>query len=832
MIRTSFDRNWFVTTEGGEGEPVGPVTLPYDAMLSEPRDPDTKNGGNTGFFPGGTYRYSTTFTPQPEWSDKALILEFEGVYQQSQVFVNGRLAGGRPSGYALFTVDIHDFVKFGEANLIEVVADNSRIPNSRWYTGSGIYRPVHLLVGGSVRVAPSGLRLSTASVSGTTAGVRVQTTIVNGEPTAQTVTVTSVLTGRGGEEIARVSSDTLLEADSTTELTQTVEIENAPLWSPEDPALSSVTASLTDAGQIVDVAVEEFGIRVVTVDSRNGLRINGKALKLRGSAIHHDNGVIGAVALDAAEDRRIRLLKASGFNAIRSAHNPASRALLRACDKHGMLVMDELTDAWFRPKSLHDYSELFEEWWERDLEALVANAYNHPSVIMYSIGNEISETATPRGIAMNRTIANRTRELDPTRLVTNGINGFLNLIAPQDDEKLAKKAEESKDKDEAPNKNLIRVLNAIIGILDRMLDRIVRLPAVDKRTREVFADLDVAGYNYMVGRYEIDAKLHPDRVIVGSETRAAYTHAVWKKVEHQPNVIGDFCWTGWDYIGEAGLATKQYGTTKRSIYHPYPAMLAGEPVIDITGHRQTQSYLNEIAWHLASGPHIAVEPVNHSGEKSVKTGWRATNSIASWSWEGCEGREATVEVYSDASRVSLELNGATIGTKKPNDEFKATFTLPYSAGTLTAVAFAADGFELGRQSLTTAGTALQLSVEAEVSELVADGQDLAYIPITFTDESGVVKPLADRIITVQVDGAATLAGFGSADAWTTEAFAATSHTTFYGRALAVVRAGIVGGEVTVTVSAEGCATQTITIPVVANTRPDALAHTGRVAPVD
>ena len=432
---------------------------------------------------------------------------------------------------------------------------------------------------------------------------------------------------------------------------------DAALWSPATPQLHTATTRIEDGDATVDSATEEFGIRVVTADARHGLRINGTPVKLRGAAIHHDNGVIGAHTLDAADDRRIRILKESGFNAIRSAHNAASRSLLRACDRHGVLVMDELTDAWFRPKVLNDYSLDFVDWWERDLEALVANGYNHPSVIMYSIGNEIAETATPRGIEMNKRIADRARELDPSRLVTNGINGFLNLISPQDEEKLAAKAAAARETGENPNKNLIGILNLIIGILDRMLERIVRLKAVDKRTRDAFAALDVAGYNYMVGRYEIDAKLHPHRVIVGSETRAAHTVKIWKRIEHLNHVIGDFAWTGWDYIGEAGLASKQYGTTKRSIYHPYPALLAGEPVIDITGFRQSQSYLNEIAWHRATGPHIAVEPVNHSGEKVVKTGWRATNSIDSWSWEGCEGREATVEVYADAARIELQLNG-------------------------------------------------------------------------------------------------------------------------------------------------------------------------------
>ncbi|MFB9406475.1 glycoside hydrolase family 2 TIM barrel-domain containing protein [Pseudarthrobacter polychromogenes] len=648
-------------------------------------------------------------------------------------------------------------------------------------------------------------------MAGTAATVLAETTVYNREADAQIVDVVTEILDPQGILVATSRSSLTVPAAGSATARQHLEISDAALWSPGTPQLHRATSRILAANSTIDTASDDFGIRMVTVDARRGLRINGEPLKLRGAAIHHDNGVIGAHTLDAADERRIRILKESGFNAIRSAHNAASRSLLSACDRHGVLVMDELTDAWFRPKVLNDYSQNFVECWEDDLEALVANAFNHPSVIMYSIGNEIAETATPRGIEMNRRIADRTRELDPTRLVTNGINGFLNLISPQDEEKLAKKADAARETGENPNKNLIGVLNLIIGILDRMLDKIVRLPAVDKRTREAFAALDVAGYNYMTGRYELDAKLHPARVIVGSETRAAHTVKIWKQIEHLDHVIGDFAWTGWDYIGEAGLATKQYGTTKRSIYHPYPALLAGEPVIDITGFRQTQSYLNEIAWHLATGPHIAVEPVNHSGEKVVKTGWRATNSIPSWSWEGCEGREATVEVYADAARIELHLNGHTVGTAESgrDGDYLTKFTLPYQPGDLTAVAYAADGTEIGRRTLTSAGGSLRLDVQPETTTLVADGHDLAYIPIELTDDEGILRPLADRTLTVSVEGAASLLGFGTGEAITTEGFASPAHHTFNGRALAVVRAGHEPGEATVTVQGAGMEPQNV-----------------------
>ena len=814
MIRLSFNNNWFVTKVGNKAETqVGPVTVPYDAMHQEPRDPHTKNGGNTGYFPGGVYSYKKTFETPTNWVGKRVFLEFEGVYQNSKIYLNGNLIGGRPSGYALFHVELTQNLVSKGQNTLEVIADNSEEPNSRWYTGSGIYRPVWALVGQEIRVAPNGLRLSTASAEGDRANVQVDVSLTNDSSVDATINLTVLLEAPDGSLTGPIQSTQKVAAGSTVRVSQLVVVEGAMLWSPDSPNLYTATAAVSLGEEVLDTAQDDFGIRTISADSKNGLLINGKSVKLRGAGVHHDNGVIGAHTLDAAEERRVRLLKESGYNAIRSAHNPASRALLRACDLHGMLVMDELTDAWTRPKVAFDYSQYFTDWWERDLEAMISNAFNHPSVIMYSIGNEISETATPKGIATNRAIASKAKSLDSTRLITNSINGFLNLIAPTDEEKLAAKALEAKEKGENPNKNLIGILNLLLGILDKIMGPLMRMKAVDEKTKDAFADVDVAGYNYMVGRYEMDGKLHPDRVIVGSETRASLSIPAWKAAEKLPHVIGDFTWTGWDYIGEAGLATKQYGTTKRRIYHPYPALLAGEPVLDITGFRQTQSYLNEIGWHLSRGPHIAVEPVNHAGEKVVKTGWRATNSISSWSWDGCEGRVATVEVYADCDRIVLRLNGKKVGSAKcgRDGDYLTKFKVRYQPGELTAVAYEKDGTEIGSSTLVSASTSLEIDIQPETYAIRADGSDLCYVAIQLTDENGILRPLADRALSVQVSGAATLLGFGSAEAITTEAFASTTHKTFNGRAMAVLRAGLAEGPATISVSADDCATESVDI---------------------
>ncbi len=818
MLRSSFNQGWTVRTEGPTAVQriVGPVTVPYDAMLFEQRDPSTPNGHHTGFFPGGVYRYSKTFAAPAEWRERTVSLEFEGVYMNSEVFVNGVRAGGQPSGYSLFHVTLDDRLNYDAENTVEVVARNDQIPNSRWYTGSGIYRPVNLLIGGRVRVTPGGARFSTRSIDGVDALVDVAVEIINDTPEQRRITLTASIAAPDGARLAAVIHQASLAAGETTVVREQIAISRAETWSPDTPRLHSATVTVSDGETVLDETLETFGIRTIEVDAQRGLQINGQTVKLRGSCIHHDNGVIGAHTLDAAEDRRIRLLKSSGYNAIRSAHNPASRATLHACDRHGVLVMDELTDAWRRPKVTFDYSNDFEQWWERDLTAMIAKDFNHPSVVMYSIGNEIAETATEWGVATNRRLADRTRELDPSRLVTNCINGFLNLLSPTNDAKQAEKRASQKAKGEAPNKNLIVILNYLMAILERTLKYIVRLPRVDRRTRDAYAALDVAGYNYMVGRYRTDAKKHPTRIIVGSETNGAQTVKNWPDVAELPQVIGDFTWTGWDYIGEAGYMAVRYNE-RRKLFSPWPGLLAGMPVIDITGHRQTQSYLNEIVWGLRRGPHLAVQPVNHASEKRSGAIGR-TDSIHSWSWEGFEGRSAIVEVYADAHRVELLLDGVRVGRKQAGrkKDFLAKFSLPYRPGELTAVAYDRHGHEVGRDTLTSAGPGLQLMVEPETQQLSADGADLAYIPISFTDHSGTLRPLADRIITIEVTGAAVLLGFGSAQPLCDEGFSTMQHSSYYGRALAVIRAGHVPGDVVITVSAQGCEPATATLAVVEN----------------
>ncbi|GAB3613179.1 glycoside hydrolase family 2 TIM barrel-domain containing protein [Humibacter ginsengisoli] len=812
MLRASFNENWYVGHDGADRvKDEGPLTLPHDAMIVEPRSPHTPNGHNTGYYPGGVYRYTKRFIAPEEWRDQNPVLEFEGVYQRSQVFVNGVLAGGRPSGYALFHVPLAEHLRFGEENIVEVLAHNHAMPNSRWYTGSGIYRPVHLLTGGPVRIPPTGLRTRTLAAAPELATLDVSVVIENGSTNPANIQLEVSMT-RHREQTTSGIEHIFLAVGETATATVQLAINRPALWAPDTPDLYELHATVTVDSIVQDAAVEVIGIRTVAVDAEHGLRINGQVTKLRGACIHHDHGVLGAVALDQAEDRRARLIKAAGFNAIRSAHNPSARALLAAADRHGLLVMEEFSDVWTRAKTRHDYACDFEEWHERDLQAMVANAINHPSVIMYSIGNEIAETSQSSGIALSQHLADILRTADPTRPITNGVNPFLNLLAPSDEKHAQQISKTSKAADgrepSESGRSLITVLNLLMSAMQKVTPIIVRRKFTDAKIRPAMDVLDVAGYNYGGARYVQDARQHPDKPMVGTETGPGQLEQNWPVIETHPQIIGDFVWTGWDYLGEAGIGSIRYNDRPR-LFSPWPGHLAATANIDITGHRQTQTYANEIIWGLRTDPYIAVRPVDHARDKRTPSLFRATDAIRSWSWDGFEGTAATVEVYANAARVQLELDGVPVSRGKRHGEYLTTFRVSYRAGTLTAYAYNADGTLIGHDELRSAGRDLHLRVDAETAGFHADGQSLLYLTMELTDGAGIVKPTADRQLTVAVKGPAILA-LGSAAPSTTESFVATTHTTFQGRALAVLRSTREGGPVEITITADGCEPLTVT----------------------
>lgn len=731
-----------------------PVTLPHDAQILEARDPKVSDGGH-GYFPGGIYTYEKTFTVPADWEGKQVLAEFEGVYKNSTVSLNGNVIGGHKYGYSNFTVELKG-LNYGGENTITVVADNSKIPNSRWYTGSGIYRPVWLHIGGEQRIEYQGVKITTLSID--PAIVKVET-----KATADV----SVEILHGDTVIANASG-----------VCCEVQIPNAKLWSDETPNL--YTARVTCGGDTVE---EKFGIRKIEW-SPNGLFINGKKTLLRGGCVHHDNGILGAATHDESEWRRVRILKEAGFNAIRSAHNPTSRAMLEACDHYGMYMMDETFDMWYNRKTKHDYGNDFIDCWEEDTAAMVRRDYNHPCVILYSIGNEVAEPAEAKGIEYGKKQVALIHDLDATRPVTCGLNLMILSRAAKgqgiykDGEMSA--ASDKKDDDKVQNASL--AFNIMASFIGTGMNKGGNSPKVDALATPIINALDIAGYNYGSGRYPLEEKLHPERIIFGSETFPQDIWKNWEQVKAHPYILGDFMWTSWDYLGEAGIGAWSY-TGGMPFNRPYPWVLAGAGVIDICGTPDGSCRYASTVWGLEKAPRIAVKPVNHPGVRPAKSIWRGTNAIESWAWQSCEGNKAEVEVYSDAVMVELRLNGASIGKKKIK-ECKAIFHVKYAPGTLTAIAYDAAGREVSRSELISATGKLHIAVEPEAQNAKA-GQ-IVYVPVSIQGDNGVVDSNGDRKLTVSVQGGQLLA-FGSANPCTAEQYHTGSFTTYYGRALAVVR---------------------------------------------
>ncbi|WP_312172368.1 glycoside hydrolase family 2 TIM barrel-domain containing protein, partial [Microbacterium sp.] len=681
-----------------------PVHLPHDALRDLPRSADSVQGVHSGYIPGGVFEYTKTFEAPAEWRDKTVRVEFEGVYRDATVFVNGDFAAHEANGYAAFVVDLDPFLRLGEVNTISVEARVHR--DSRWYTGGGIYRPVHLLVDDPVHLALDGTLVVSRDIDDERAILEISTRVENRTRYTATRRLSWTVTDDDGAIAATGASPVTVLPGADAVARVRLAVDSPRLWGPDSPHRYRVRAVLDDGGTPTDETTTAHGIRRLQLDTRHGLRVNGVSVDLRGACIHHDNGPLGAVSIADAEDRRVRLLREAGFNAIRSAHNPASRALLEACDAHGMLVMDELTDVWTKSKTAFDSSIGFDERWRRDVAALVAKDANHPSVILYSIGNEILELATPHGATWSRRIAEEFRTLDPTRFVTNGINGIIANLGRMADAMAEAAASDP---------------NTMMAGMGEQMARMNSSALVTESTEESAAVLDVVGFNYADSRYDLDAELFPNRVIVGSETFPDRIASLWSDVRRLPHVIGDFTWTGWDYIGEAGIGRVDYtdaeGYTPTGTAGPFPYLLAQCGDIDITGHRLPASYYREIAFGLRSEPVIAVHRPAHHGRPVAKTPWSWDDVVSSWTWDAPAGSPVTVDVYADADEVELLLDGEVVGrvTVGAPRALVARFETEYRPGTLTAVA-SAGGAEVARTSLAAAGRPL-LSARAERDEI-------------------------------------------------------------------------------------------------------------------
>ena len=748
-------------------------------MLSEHRTADAGGGLNISWFKGRDYVYTRHFSVSKKDLMMHNVLEFEGVYRKAEVWINGKKTAFRPYGYTNFYVELDDCLREGD-NTVEVIARNGDQPNSRWYSGSGIYRPVKWWRSPKKHIELNGVRIRTLRVNPAVIEISVRTS----EPGPVTVQILD------GETVTTEAS-----FEGSTQIT----ISDAKLWSVDTP--SQYTAKVR-FGE--DTAVETFGIRTLQW-GKDGFLVNGERVILRGACVHHDNGLLGAVCHPDAVERKLRILKENGYNAIRSAHNPCSKAALEVCDRIGLMVMDEYIDQWYIHKTQHDYVEYFDQFRHQDLADMVDKDYNHPCVIMYSTGNEVAETAQPKGIALTEEMTEELHRLDATRPVTCGINIFFNFLnsigmGQYSDEKAAKEAQRAanakasgkKKKESATGSKFFNDMAGLLGADFMKLG--ATLHGSDVTTRQAYARMDIAGYNYGEKRYRRDLKKYPDRLILGSETFCSDAYRFWELAKENPRLLGDFVWSGIDYLGEDGIGAWEYKEYAPEFEHNVGWISAGAGRIDLTGKPLGEALYTRVAFEQDSGPFLAVRPICHAGRSHSPSAWKMTNAMPTWSFRGWEGKPAHVEVYARADSVELLLNGASLGRKQVKNNCVFTFQVPYANGKLEAVAYDAPGHETGRSTLETAGE--ETILRAVPEETMVRAGHLSFIRLQYTDSNGIVKPCERGVLDVKVEGG-RLVGLGSACPYYERSYLDSTCDTYYGEALAIVEAGS-GDQVTLT----------------------------------
>lgn len=777
------------------------VDLPHDfSIMNLPGgDNDEQTGafskhspGNnhTGHVMGGTGWYRKTFVVGVKDKGKRFFLNFDGSYMETDVWVNGRRMGEHKNGYTPFVFDITSALnKPGVKNVIAVKVDNIG-RNSRWYSGSGLYRNVHLIVTNPIHLATWGAYITTPVVSVNKALVNLQLTVANDNRDNSSVQVETHLIDKHGVVVATSKQNINIKGTEKSVVKQTVAVSAPLLWSVDTPNLYTAKITIKNKGVVFDEYSQSFGIRTIEFSSTKGFLLNGKPVLLKGGCMHHDNGFLGAMAIDRAEYHRVQLMKANGYNAIRCSHNPPSETFLNACDELGVLVIDEFTDMWNLYKNPNDYSRFFDKCWENDLTCMMQRDRNHPSIIMWSIGNEIPKMNITEGVNIATMLRDKVKQLDATRAVTEAVPSFL-------------------------------------------------IHGGWKNTKDYFAVLDVCGYNYMLGKYESDHQLYPNRVMYASESYPGQAYDYWKAVENHPYVVGDFVWTALDYIGEVSVASSKYakelnrrnlqtrdgiseGTNPTKIFDmmqkysttTWPAYLSWCGDIDIIGDKKPQGLYRDVLWDRSPIEINVHEPVPDGLVEDISL-WGWPREIPSWNWKGCEGKSLQVRVFTKAPQVKLLLNGTLVGEKTlvETDKYIGIFDVPYSPGNLVAVALK-DGKEVGRKTLITTGQPQSIHLIADRTTITANRNDLAYVKIEMVDADGRVVPTDSSQIKISISGCGEIVASGNADPMGMKSANRNVLNLFRGRAQIIVRPFEIIGDINVIVQSANTNSSSMTLKVV------------------
>ncbi len=734
------------------------INLPHDWSIEGSIDKNNPTGQAGGYFPAGIGWYRKSFIVPSSWQGKKVSIYFEGVYMNSEVFINGKSLGVHPYGYTSFYYDLTPFLNYNEENIIAVRVDNSQQINSRWYSGSGIYRHVWLFVTNPIHFSQWGTVITTPDIAAAKATVQIKSLIKNETAESQSIVLFTRIFDKKNNQAGSSKLKIDLPSKSEKEVAQTISVNNPMLWTPETPHLYSAQMEIIKNNKTVDITQNSFGIRSLKFSAENGFQLNGKTVKLDGGCVHHDNGCLGAAAYDRAEERKVELLKSAGFNAVRTSHNPPSEAFLNACDSLGLMVIDEAFDCWRESKNTYDYARFFDKWWKRDLESMVMRDRNHPSVIMWSTGNEIIERKKPEAVKTAKMLADCIHKLDKTRPVTSAMTTWDNEWA----------------------------------IFDPLM-----------------AAHDVCGYNYQMQRAPSDHQRVPSRIIVQTESYPKDAFYNWDMVQNHNYIIGDFVWTAIDYLGESGIGRYYYpgepeGEHWQRDFFPWHGAYCGD--IDLTGWRKPISHYRNILWNDNEKLYMAVKEPNPDNGEIKLTQWAVWPTWESWTWHGHEGKDIQVIVYSKYPSVRLYLNEKLIAEQPTTikQEYKTIFTIPYTPGTLKAVGVK-DDKEIESTELKTAGDPAKIKLIADRSIIKANGEDLSFVTVEVTDEKGNVQPNADNRLMFSIDGPGVIAGVDNANLKNTEKYVGNTRKAWHGRALVVIKSTNKTGNIRLSVNSPGLA---------------------------
>lgn len=731
------------------------VDLPHDWSIELDRDPNNVSGDSGGYFQMGRGWYQKTFSIPKEWAGKVVFIEFEGVYMNAEVWLNDNLLGRHPYGYTSFGFELTPNLDWDAPNHLKVFVDNGHQLNSRWYSGSGIYRPVWLMVADPVHVAHWGVSVTTADVTAESALVDVKTKVDVQMDSDPKVTLRTRIIGPNGEDVGKTTTTEDIEGNSQYEFKQEIQVASPQLWSPESPSLYRLETDVLVGGDVTDTQATTFGIRSLAFSAENGFYLNGEPVLLKGGCVHHDNGILGAASYARSEERKVEIHKASGFNAIRCAHNPPAPAFLDACDRLGMLVIDEAFDCWREGKNHGDYHVVFDDWWQRDIEAMVTRDRNHPSIIIWSIGNEVLERdGRGGGFEISRLLAEHIRSLDPTRPVTAAI---CSSWSGGDWEKMDGS----------------------------------------------FATLDVGGYNYQWEHYRSDHERLPDRIMMGTESFPLEAFENWMRVVEEPYIIGDFVWTSLDYLGESGIGRVHFDGDSAPFLGGYPWHQANCGDLDLCGFKRPQSYYRDILWHESPHLYIAVHPPAPEGKIATISRWGWPDVWPDWNWSRREGEMFKVDVYANCDQVELILNQISLGIKPctREEKFTVSFEVAYQPGELCAVGYR-NGKPVAEHMLMTTRAPARIHLTADRGEIQA-GDDLSYVTVEVKDHEGRVHPKGDQEITFSIHGPGKILAVGSSNPVSGESYVGDQRRVHRGRALVVVKSIGETGEIRLRAQGDG-----------------------------